>query len=88
LPIGNTVPPSCRSGLPVVRQTADDQTRVRIPMPGLTQVLWLQGSRCRSDRIAVVMGHAPARGLLEGRRFVDFPLPCPHRGMGDSPSRR
>ncbi|MBU6156865.1 MAG: hypothetical protein KJS87_08025 [Alphaproteobacteria bacterium] len=77
LAIGNTVP-ELPERLQVVRQTADEQTRIRIPMPGLTQVLWLKDPDV-GDRIAVVMGHAPARGLLEGRRFVDFAaLPSRH----------
>lgn len=77
LAVGNTVP-ELPERLQVVRQTADEQTRIRIPMPGLTQVLWLKDPDVE-DRIAVVMGHAPARGLLEGRRFVDFAaLPSRH----------
>ncbi len=77
LAIGNAVP-ELPERLQVVRQTAGDTTRLRIPMPGLTQVLWLKDPDLQ-DRIAVVMGHAPARGLVEGRRFVDFAaLPSRH----------
>ena len=77
LAIGNTVP-ELPERLQVVRQTQNDQTRIRIPMPGLTQVLWLKDPDVQ-DRIAVVLGHAPARGLLDGRRFVEFAaLPSRH----------
>lgn len=77
LAIGNTVP-ELPELLQVVRQTQGEQTRIRIPMPGLTQVLWLKDPDVQ-DRIAVVMGHAPARGLLDTRRFVDFAaLPSRH----------
>ena len=77
LAIGHTVP-ELPERLQVIRQTAQEQTRIRIPMPGLTQVLWLKDPDLE-DRIAVIMGHAPARGLLEGRRFVDFAaLPSRH----------
>jgi tetratricopeptide (TPR) repeat protein len=70
LAVGNTVP-ELPERLQVVRQTKDDETVIRIPMPGLTQVLWLKDPEVQ-DRIAVIMGHAPARGLIDGRRFVDF----------------
>jgi hypothetical protein len=77
LAIGNTVP-ELPQRLEVVRQTQNDQTLIRIPMPGLTQVLWLKDPDVQ-DRIAVVLGHAPARGLLDGRRFVEFAaLPSRH----------
>jgi hypothetical protein len=77
LAIGNAVP-ELPERLQVIRQTASDKTRLRIPMPGLQQVLWLKDPDLQ-DRIAVVIGHAPARGLIEGRRFVDFAaLPSRH----------
>jgi len=77
LAIGHTVP-ELPERLQIIRQTTKEQTRIRIPMPGLSQVLWLTDPDLQ-DRIAVVMGHAPARGLLDGRRFVDFAaLPSRH----------
>lgn len=68
--VGNTVP-ELPMQLQLVRQTTASTTKMRAFMPGLTQVVWLQDPEAL-DRIAVVMGFAPARGILEGRRFVEF----------------
>jgi hypothetical protein len=77
LGVGNAVP-EVPQRLHMVRQSTAESTRVRIPMPGLTQVLWLKDPEL-GDKIAVVLGHAPARGMLDGRRFVDFTaLPTRH----------
>lgn len=68
--IGNTVP-ELPERLQLIRQKAGTNITLKAPMPGLTQVVWLQDPDAK-DRIAVVMGHAPARGLLDPRRFVEF----------------
>lgn len=68
--IGDTVP-ELPTQLQLVRQTVGNTTKMRAYMPGITQVIWLKDPEAQ-DRIAVVLGFAPARGLLEGRRFVEF----------------
>jgi hypothetical protein len=70
LAIGNTVP-ELPERLQLIRQTTGSSTTMRATMPGATQVVWLKDPDAL-DRIAVVMGFAPARGLLDGRRFVEF----------------
>jgi hypothetical protein len=70
LAIGNTVP-ELPERLQLIRQTTGSSTKMRATMPGATQVVWLKDPDAL-DRIAVVMGFAPARGLLDGRRFVEF----------------
>jgi len=70
LAIGNTVP-ELPERLQLIRQTTGPSTKMRATMPGATQVIWLKDPDAQ-DRIAVVMGFAPARGLLDGRRFVEF----------------
>ncbi len=70
LAIGNTVP-ELPERLQLIRQTTGSTTKMRAAMPGATQVVWLKDPDAQ-DRIAVVMGYAPARGLLDGRRFVEF----------------
>jgi hypothetical protein len=70
LAIGNTVP-ELPERLQLIRQTTGPSTKMRATMPGATQVVWLKDPDAQ-DRIAVVMGYAPARGLLDGRRFVEF----------------
>ena len=70
LAIGDTVP-ELPAQLQLVRQTIRSSTKMRAFMPGLTQIVWLKDPEAQ-DRIAVVLGFAPARGLLEGRHFVEF----------------
>ena len=70
LAIGDTVP-ELPAQLQLVRQTIGSSTKMRAFMPGLTQIVWLKDPEAQ-DRIAVVLGFAPARGLLEGRHFVEF----------------
>ncbi|MEQ1752898.1 MAG: hypothetical protein ABL973_02055 [Micropepsaceae bacterium] len=68
--VGNTIP-ELPAQLQLVRQTVGSTTKMRAFMPGLTQVVWLKDPEAQ-DRIAAVMGYAPARGMIEGRRFVEF----------------
>lgn len=68
--IGNTVP-ELPTQLQLVRQTTGSTTKMRAFMPGITQVVWLKDPEAQ-DRIAAVLGFAPARGMVEGRRFVEF----------------
>ena len=77
--VGNTVP-DLPTQLQLVRQTAGSATKMRAYMPGITQVVWLKDPEVQ-DRIAAVLGFAPARGLLDGRRFVEFAALSSQQGL-------
>lgn len=70
LSVGDTVP-EVPTQLQLVRQTSGASTQLRAFLPGAQHVIWLKDPQAQ-DRIAVVLSHAPARGLASGRSFVEF----------------
>lgn len=68
--IGTTVP-NVPTQLQLVRQTVGSSTKLRAYLPGARQVVWVKDPQTE-DRIAVVLSFAPARGLSNGRQFVEF----------------
>ena len=68
--IGSTVP-DVPTQLQLVRQTVGTATKLRAFLPGARQVVWVKDPQTE-DRIAAVLSFAPARGLANGRRFVEF----------------
>ena len=68
--VGNTVP-DVPAQVQLVRQTSGRNTKLRAYFPGAQQVVWVKDPETQ-DRIAAVLGYAPARGLLTGRSFVEF----------------
>jgi hypothetical protein len=68
--IGNTVP-DVPAQVQLVRQSRGDNTRLRAYLPGGQQVVWVKDPQSQ-DRIAAVLSYAPARGLANGRYFVEF----------------
>jgi hypothetical protein len=68
--IGTTVP-NVPTQLQLVRQTVGASTKLRAYLPGARQVVWVKDPQTE-DRIAVVLSFAPARGLSNGRQFVEF----------------
>jgi hypothetical protein len=70
LAIGSTVP-NVPTQLQLVRQTMGSSTKLRAYLPGVRQVVWVKDPQTE-DRIAAVLSFAPARGLANGRQFVEF----------------
>ena len=70
LAVGSTVP-DVPSQLQLVRQTVGTATKLRAFLPGARQVVWIKDPQAE-DRIAAILSYAPARGLANGRQFVEF----------------